>query len=139
MSGASHDGWREVRQSQISLRQPTRSTLRLVPGWTGATRQSSREARLELWAETTERWKGVAIAESDDIVVVEGNSYFPRDSVDEARIEPSGTSTHCSWKGTASYFTVLVDGQRNPDAIGRTTTHRLRPARSPTGWRSGTG
>jgi uncharacterized protein (DUF427 family) len=56
------------------------------------------------------------IAESDDTVVVEGNHYFPKDSVNEAVLEPSDKQTVCPWKGTASYYTLVVDGERNPDA-----------------------
>ncbi|WP_216325475.1 DUF427 domain-containing protein [Deinococcus aestuarii] len=61
-------------------------------------------------------WQGQVIAESDDMVVVEGNHYFPRASVDTAVLRPSATHTVCPWKGTASYFTLEVDGQTNPDA-----------------------
>lgn len=65
---------------------------------------------------TTARWNGAVIAQSDDTVVVEGNHYFPADSVDASLFEHSDTHTHCPWKGDASYKTVVVDGQRNPDA-----------------------
>ncbi len=61
-------------------------------------------------------WNGAVIAESDDTVVVEGNHYFPRDAVRADVLRPSDTHTVCPWKGTASYFTLEVDGQRNPDA-----------------------
>lgn len=61
-------------------------------------------------------WRGRQIADSDDTVVVEGNHYFPADSVDRACLEPSDTHTTCPWKGVASYWHVVVDGQRNPDA-----------------------
>ncbi len=61
-------------------------------------------------------WNGVTIAESEDTVVVEGNHYFPRDSLVEAYFQPSNTSTHCPWKGDASYFSITVDGQTNTDA-----------------------
>ena len=62
------------------------------------------------------RWNGTVIAKSDDTVVVEGNHYFPRDAVAEEYLERSDTTTRCPWKGTAEYFTIVVDGQRNPDA-----------------------
>ncbi|SEL60473.1 Uncharacterized conserved protein, DUF427 family [Blastococcus sp. DSM 46786] len=65
---------------------------------------------------TTATWNGVVIAESDDIVTVEGNAYFPRDSVRDDVLRPSEKHTVCSWKGTASYVTLEVDGQQNPDA-----------------------
>ncbi|EYR63812.1 hypothetical protein N866_18110 [Actinotalea ferrariae CF5-4] len=61
-------------------------------------------------------WNGTVIAESEDTVVVEGNHYFPAQSVDPAVLRPSGTRTVCSWKGTASYWTLEVDGRTNPDA-----------------------
>ncbi len=61
-------------------------------------------------------WNGAVIADSDDTVVVEGNHYFPRDAVDPAVLRPSSTTTVCSWKGTASYHSVVVDGKENKDA-----------------------
>lgn len=61
-------------------------------------------------------WNGTVIAESDDTKVVEGNHYFPADSVKREFFEPSQTNTVCGWKGTASYYTLAVDGKRNPDA-----------------------
>jgi len=61
-------------------------------------------------------WNGVVLAESDDTVVVEGNHYFPRDSLVEEYFEPSWTRSVCPWKGVASYYSVTVDGQTNPDA-----------------------
>src|SRR5215210_8612964 len=65
---------------------------------------------------TTATWNGTVIAESDDIVVVEGNPYFPREAVRDDVLRPSETHTVCPWKGTASYFSVEVDGQTNADA-----------------------
>jgi uncharacterized protein (DUF427 family) len=61
-------------------------------------------------------WNDTLIAESDDTVVVEGNHYFPPESVNSDLLVPSNTHTVCSWKGTASYYTVEVDGKRNIDA-----------------------
>jgi uncharacterized protein (DUF427 family) len=61
-------------------------------------------------------WNGTVIAESDDTVVVEGNHYFPRESIDPAFFADSDNRSVCHWKGTASYFHVEVDGQRNPNA-----------------------
>lgn len=61
-------------------------------------------------------WNGAVLAESDDTVVVEGNHYFPASTVDRTRLRESDTHTHCSWKGVASYYTVVVDGSENPDA-----------------------
>ena len=61
-------------------------------------------------------WNGTVIARSDDTVVVEGNHYFPADAVTEGVLKPSDTTTVCPWKGTASYHTVVVEGQENRDA-----------------------
>jgi uncharacterized protein (DUF427 family) len=61
-------------------------------------------------------WNGTTIAESDDVVVVEGNAYFPRDAVRDDLVEPSSHHSRCGWKGEASYFDVVVDGERNTDA-----------------------
>ena len=61
-------------------------------------------------------WKGTVVADSDDTVVVEGNHYFPPDSVRAELLEPSETTTHCPWKGDARYRSIVVDGERNPDA-----------------------
>lgn len=64
----------------------------------------------------TASWNGTIIADSDDTVVVEGNQYFPRDAVTDGVLEPSDHTTVCPWKGTASYYHVVVDGQRNENA-----------------------
>jgi uncharacterized protein (DUF427 family) len=56
------------------------------------------------------------VAESDRTVVVEGNHYFPEEDVRAEFFEPSGTTSVCPWKGTASYRSVVVDGKRNEDA-----------------------
>jgi uncharacterized protein (DUF427 family) len=61
-------------------------------------------------------WKGAVIAQSDATVVVEGNHYFPAPSLRREHFEESARTSHCPWKGTASYFTVVVDGERNLDA-----------------------
>ncbi|TQJ10526.1 DUF427 domain-containing protein [Lapillicoccus jejuensis] len=62
-------------------------------------------------------WNGTVIARSDDTVVVENNHYFPRSSVDESLLAPSDTTSVCPWKGTASYASLVVDGQTNTDAM----------------------
>ncbi|GCE05551.1 DUF427 domain-containing protein [Dictyobacter aurantiacus] len=61
-------------------------------------------------------WKGVTLAESDNCIVVEGNQYFPPDSVQRAYFKPSSTHTTCPWKGEASYYTIEVNGESNKDA-----------------------
>lgn len=62
-------------------------------------------------------WNGATVAESDDTVVVEGNHYFPAESVREDLLRPSTTHTTCPWKGQASYYSLEVDGEVNPDAV----------------------
>lgn len=62
-------------------------------------------------------WRGTVLAESDDTVVVEGNHYFPRASLDASLTEASSHTSHCPWKGTAHYLTIKVGEDRNPDAI----------------------
>ncbi len=61
-------------------------------------------------------WNQQVLAESEDTVVVEGNHYFPPDSVKREFLQDSATTTVCPWKGTANYYTLIVDGQSNPDA-----------------------
>ncbi len=61
-------------------------------------------------------WNGTVLAESDDTVVVEGNHYFPPESIAREHFSPSDTHTVCPWKGTASYYTVSVNGEENRDA-----------------------
>ena len=61
-------------------------------------------------------WNGTVIAESPDTVVVEGNHYFPVESVKPEHLVPSQTHTICHWKGEASYYSVVVDGKANTDA-----------------------
>ncbi|MHB8619925.1 MAG: DUF427 domain-containing protein [Chloroflexota bacterium] len=61
-------------------------------------------------------WNGAVLAESDRCEVVEGNQYFPPDSVKPEHLQPSDTHTTCPWKGVASYYNVEVDGQVSKDA-----------------------
>ncbi len=67
-------------------------------------------------AMATATWNGTVLASSDDTVVVEGNHYFPRESVTEGVLVDSSRTSVCPWKGTASYSSVVVDGQVNQDA-----------------------
>ena len=62
-------------------------------------------------------WNGEVIAESDDTVIVEGNHYFPRESVRPEFLRDSDTHSVCPWKGTASYQSLEVDGKTNTDAL----------------------
>ena len=61
-------------------------------------------------------WNGTVIAESDRTKVVEGNQYFPPDSVRRAHLRESSTHTTCPWKGVASYYDVVVGDEVNRDA-----------------------
>ena len=61
-------------------------------------------------------WNNTVIAESDRCIVVEGNQYFPPDAVHRQYLRDSATHTVCSWKGTASYYDVVVNGSTNKDA-----------------------
>ena len=61
-------------------------------------------------------WNNQVIAESDQTVVVEGNHYFPADAIKNEYFASSDTHTVCAWKGTASYYSVVVDGATNKDA-----------------------
>jgi uncharacterized protein (DUF427 family) len=61
-------------------------------------------------------WNGKVIAQSDNCEVVEGNFYFPPGAVSMDFLRPSATHTVCGWKGTASYYDLVVDGAVNPDA-----------------------
>ncbi len=61
-------------------------------------------------------WNGAVIAESEDTVIVEGNHYFPRDSIKPEYFQDSDLASVCHWKGDASYFDVVVDGEVNKDA-----------------------
>lgn len=62
-------------------------------------------------------WNGQVIADTPDTVVVEGNHYFPADAVDPALLRPSSTTSVCGWKGTAQYYSLVVDGAENRDAV----------------------
>lgn len=61
-------------------------------------------------------WNGAVLAESDRTIVVEGNQYFPPDAIRREHFRASETHTVCGWKGTASYFDVVVNGEVNKDA-----------------------
>jgi len=61
-------------------------------------------------------WNGQLLAESSDTVVVENNHYFPASSLHMEFILVSDTKSHCPWKGEASYYSIIVDGEINSDA-----------------------
>lgn len=62
-------------------------------------------------------WNGVVVAESDDTVVVEGNHYFPASALQREYLVESALHTTCPWKGTASYYSLKVNGTENKDAV----------------------
>jgi uncharacterized protein (DUF427 family) len=62
-------------------------------------------------------WNGRTIAQSNDTVVVEGNHYFPESALDRTLVKPSTTTSVCGWKGTANYYSLVVDGKENKDAV----------------------
>jgi uncharacterized protein (DUF427 family) len=61
-------------------------------------------------------WNGKVLAESDRTILVEGNHYFPPDSIKQEYFQDSTTHTICSWKGQASYYSLIIDGKLNEDA-----------------------
>ena len=61
-------------------------------------------------------WNGAVLAESDDTVLVEGNHYFPPESIRSEHFKDSPTKSTCPWKGEASYKSVVVDDETNQDA-----------------------
>jgi uncharacterized protein (DUF427 family) len=61
-------------------------------------------------------WNGIVLAESDQTIEVEGNQYFPRNAIKKKYFQESDTHSVCPWKGTASYYNIVVDGQINKDA-----------------------
>jgi uncharacterized protein (DUF427 family) len=61
-------------------------------------------------------WNGAVLAESDATVVVEGNHYFPAESLEQRYFRETPTHTTCGWKGIASYYDLVVDGTVNSDA-----------------------
>lgn len=62
-------------------------------------------------------WNGAVIAQSDKTIEIEGNQYFPFDSVDQTLLVDSATTSNCPWKGTANYYSLSVDGNTNTDAV----------------------
>ena len=61
-------------------------------------------------------WNNKIIAQSDTTVILEGNHYFPKDSLHMEYFKPSEHQTKCPWKGTASYYTLHVEGKENENA-----------------------
>ena len=75
-----------------------------------------RECRNKETAEMKAIWNDVVVAESDDIVEVEGNAYFPLSALKREHVQDSSTHTVCPWKGRASYYSLVVNGRTNIDA-----------------------
>ena len=61
-------------------------------------------------------WNGAVLTQSGDTIVVEGNHYFPRQALDESLFRPGSQQSQCPWKGTASYYSLAVNGEENADA-----------------------
>jgi uncharacterized protein (DUF427 family) len=61
-------------------------------------------------------WKNTVLAESDETIVIEGNHYFPKSDINSEYFKDSSTHSVCPWKGTASYYDVVVEGDVNSDA-----------------------
>jgi uncharacterized protein (DUF427 family) len=61
-------------------------------------------------------WRGKVLAESPRFEMVEGNVYFPPETIDRRYVRDSATTSECHWKGTAHYYVVTVDGAENRDA-----------------------
>jgi uncharacterized protein (DUF427 family) len=78
-------------------------------------------------------WNGAILAESDETVIVEGNHYFPADSIRREHFRESDTHTTCPWKGLASYYHIEVNGQVNRDAAWYYPTARCGQAYRGTG------
>ena len=62
-------------------------------------------------------WNGHVAAETDDIVTVEGNAYFPASALDKSLVKDSAHTSVCPWKGTAHYYSLQIDGKENKDAV----------------------
>lgn len=65
----------------------------------------------------TATWNGAVIAKSNQTVEIEGNQYFPMESVNTELLVDSNTTSTCPWKGEANYYSLIVDGQTNVDAV----------------------
>lgn len=63
------------------------------------------------------KWNDVVIAESDDLVNIEGNYYFPEKSLNKEFVKDSDHESVCPWKGTAKYYSLNVNGQENENAV----------------------
>lgn len=87
-----------------------------MPHWVTASLNSNKNLYEGILFMIRARWNGEIIAESDNTVIIEGNHYFPIDSVRRDVLQSSVTTTECPWKGSASYFNLVVSGKENRDA-----------------------
>jgi len=62
-------------------------------------------------------WKNTVIAQSDDIVMVEGNHYFPASALNREFVQFSNHRSSCAWKGQAHYYSLMVEGELNADCV----------------------
>ena len=85
--------------------------------WTTMAQLSVSRRQPSEWHAMKATWNGVIIAESDDIVTVEGNAYFPSTSLKREYVKPSSYTSVCGWKGTAQYYSLDVNGSANKDAV----------------------
>ena len=109
----------------LSVSDPTRFLL----AFTVAARISPHEIALtqkERGMKAT--WKNTTLAESDATVVVEGNHYFPADSINRQYFSESATHTNCPWKGVASYYSIRVDGEVNSEPSAKAANIKGRVA-----------
>jgi len=79
-------------------------------------------------AMTTATFNGTVLAESDSTVIVEGNHYFPADSIAWEYFSKTDRTTSCPWKGTSNYFTITVDGQSADNAAWTYETPKEKAA-----------
>ena len=86
-----------------------------------------RECRNKETAEMKAIWNDVVVAESDDIVEVEGNAYFPLSALKREHVQDSSTHTVCPWKGRASYYSLVVNGRTNIDAAWSAVAEESTP------------
>jgi uncharacterized protein (DUF427 family) len=82
-------------------------------------------------------WNNVVIADSPTTVVLEGNHYFPESSLNRDYVTFSNHRTTCPWKGQANYYSLLVNGELNPDAAWYYADPNATPKKSKVTWRSG--
>lgn len=113
-----HRYYSERRTSDTSASAPLIAGVTVHGSWSDALcRPAHGGLNSTLESVTTKAtYHGALLAESEDVVVVEGNAYFLPDSIRREYLRPSTTHSECPWKGTASYYDVVVNGVENKDA-----------------------